>query len=185
MDPPPGLFSNLISNSSPLPSFDQRWTTEYWRSDYFSEWNQSRRLTTLIMSDSNKSTAVASLRRMTMRCGSFQNVKHLTTVRLLVVPCPPVVEVLIRRPDTKYQVGTRQSEKTFCSFVVVFASAWFQCTEWHRKSRRFERTCTFFSFPRSAASFGVALPNAVVSGWATASLKSIARALSPRRTKEL
>ncbi len=30
--------------------------------------------------------------------------KHLTTVRLVVVPCPPVVEVLIRRPDTKYQV---------------------------------------------------------------------------------
>ncbi len=34
----------------------------------------------------------------------FQSVKHLTTVRLVVVPCPPVVEVLIRRPDTKYQV---------------------------------------------------------------------------------
>ena len=31
--------------------------------------------------------------------------KHLTTVRLVVVHCPPVVEVLIRRPDVKYQLG--------------------------------------------------------------------------------
>ena len=31
--------------------------------------------------------------------------KSLTLVRLVVVPCPPVVEVLIKRPDTKYQLG--------------------------------------------------------------------------------
>ena len=31
--------------------------------------------------------------------------KHLTTIRFVVVPCPPVVEVLIRRPDIKYQLG--------------------------------------------------------------------------------
>ena len=29
----------------------------------------------------------------------------MTLVRLVVVPCPPVVEVLIKRPDTKYQLG--------------------------------------------------------------------------------
>ncbi len=33
--------------------------------------------------------------------------KHLTTVRFVVVPCPPVVEVLIRRPDIKYQVDIK------------------------------------------------------------------------------
>ncbi len=35
----------------------------------------------------------------------IKNAKHLTLVRLVVVPCPPVVEVLIKRPDTKYQLG--------------------------------------------------------------------------------
>ncbi len=35
----------------------------------------------------------------------FKTMKHLTIVRLVVVPCPPVVEVLIKRPDTKYQLG--------------------------------------------------------------------------------
>ena len=34
-----------------------------------------------------------------------KNTRHLTLVRLVVVPCPPVVEVLIKRPDTKYQLG--------------------------------------------------------------------------------
>ena len=35
----------------------------------------------------------------------IKNAKNLTIVRLVVVPCPPVVEVLIKRPDTKYQLG--------------------------------------------------------------------------------
>ena len=35
----------------------------------------------------------------------IKNVRHLTLVRLVVVPCPPVVEVLIKRPDIKYQLG--------------------------------------------------------------------------------
>lgn len=35
----------------------------------------------------------------------FKNAKNMTLVRLVVVPCPPVVEVLIKRPDTKYQLG--------------------------------------------------------------------------------
>lgn len=34
-----------------------------------------------------------------------QNTKYNTAVKLTVVPCPPVVEVKIRRPDTKYQLG--------------------------------------------------------------------------------
>ena len=34
-----------------------------------------------------------------------QNTKSATVVKLTVVPCPPVVEVKIKRPDTKYQLG--------------------------------------------------------------------------------
>ncbi len=35
----------------------------------------------------------------------LQNAKSATVVKLTVVPCPPVVEVKIKRPDTKYQLG--------------------------------------------------------------------------------
>ena len=35
----------------------------------------------------------------------LQNTKAQTVVKLTVVPCPPVVEVKIKRPDTKYQLG--------------------------------------------------------------------------------
>ena len=35
----------------------------------------------------------------------IKSTKHMTLVRLVVVPCPPVVEVLIKRPDIKYQLG--------------------------------------------------------------------------------
>ena len=34
-----------------------------------------------------------------------QNTKNQTAVKLTVVPCAPVVEVKIKRPDTKYQLG--------------------------------------------------------------------------------
>ncbi|CAF3480223.1 unnamed protein product [Rotaria socialis] len=46
-----------------------------------------------------------------------KSVKHLTTVRLVVVPCPPVVEVLIRRPDTKYQLGFSVQNGIICSLL--------------------------------------------------------------------
>lgn len=36
---------------------------------------------------------------------SFQNTKNKTAVKLTAVSCPPVVEVKIKRPDTKYQLG--------------------------------------------------------------------------------
>lgn len=35
----------------------------------------------------------------------MQGTRHQTVVKLTVVPCPPVVEVLIKRPDVKYQLG--------------------------------------------------------------------------------
>jgi hypothetical protein len=38
-------------------------------------------------------------------CLFLQNAKSATVVKLTVVPCPPVVEVKIKRPDTKYQLG--------------------------------------------------------------------------------
>ncbi|CAF2517489.1 unnamed protein product [Rotaria sp. Silwood2] len=47
----------------------------------------------------------------------IKSVKHLTTVRLVVVPCPPVVEVLIRRPDTKYQLGFSVQNGIICSLL--------------------------------------------------------------------
>lgn len=34
-----------------------------------------------------------------------QETRRLMAVKLSVVSCPPVVEVLIKRPDTKYQLG--------------------------------------------------------------------------------
>ncbi|UJR08333.1 hypothetical protein I4U23_012604 [Adineta vaga] len=47
----------------------------------------------------------------------IKNMKHLTTVRFVVVPCPPVVEVLIRRPDTKYQLGFSVQNGIICSLL--------------------------------------------------------------------
>lgn len=35
----------------------------------------------------------------------IKNAKTQTAVKLTVIPCPPVVEVKIKRPDTKYQLG--------------------------------------------------------------------------------
>lgn len=35
----------------------------------------------------------------------IKNSKSQTVVKLTVVPCAPVVEVKIKRPDTKYQLG--------------------------------------------------------------------------------
>ena len=35
----------------------------------------------------------------------FQNAKNKTAVKLTAVSCAPVVEVKIKRPDTKYQLG--------------------------------------------------------------------------------
>jgi hypothetical protein len=48
----------------------------------------------------------------------IKNTKHLTLIRLVVVPCPPVVEVLIKRPDTKYQLGFSVQDG-IVSFVTI------------------------------------------------------------------
>ncbi|XP_067666290.1 uncharacterized protein [Haliotis asinina] len=43
--------------------------------------------------------------------------KPQTVVKLTVVPCPPVVEVLIKRPDVKYQLGFSVQNGVICSLL--------------------------------------------------------------------
>ena len=47
----------------------------------------------------------------------LQAVKSLTAVRLCVVSRPPVVEVLIKRPDKKYQLGFSVQNGVICSLL--------------------------------------------------------------------
>ena len=44
----------------------------------------------------------------------FQTSKNQTVVKLTVVPCAPVVEVLIKRPDVKYQLGFSVQNGVVC-----------------------------------------------------------------------
>ena len=68
------------------------------------------------MSISNKSNLKESKFKLNkiINKKTKQNAKHLTLVRLVVVPCPPVVEVLIKRPDTKYQLGFSVQDGIVC-----------------------------------------------------------------------
>lgn len=50
----------------------------------------------------------------------IKSTKHMTLVRLVVVPCPPVVEVLIKRPDTKYQLGFSVQDGIVMTFFSYF-----------------------------------------------------------------
>ncbi|XP_050400157.1 serine/threonine-protein kinase pakD isoform X5 [Patella vulgata] len=43
--------------------------------------------------------------------------KNQTVVKLTVVPCPPVVEVIIKRPDVKYQLGFSVQNGVICSLL--------------------------------------------------------------------
>ncbi|XP_065944838.1 amyloid-beta A4 precursor protein-binding family A member 2-like [Magallana gigas] len=43
--------------------------------------------------------------------------KNQTVVKLTVVPCAPVVEVLIKRPDVKYQLGFSVQNGVVCSLL--------------------------------------------------------------------
>ncbi|PAV73332.1 hypothetical protein WR25_18906 [Diploscapter pachys] len=47
----------------------------------------------------------------------IKNTKSATAVRLTVVSTPPVVEVRIRRPDTKYQLGFSVQNGVICSLL--------------------------------------------------------------------
>merc|ERR1719264_280719 len=46
-----------------------------------------------------------------------QNIKNKTVVKLTAVSCPPVVEVKIKRPDTKYQLGFSVQNGVICSLL--------------------------------------------------------------------
>uniref|UniRef100_A0A0K0FUL9 Homeobox domain-containing protein n=1 Tax=Strongyloides venezuelensis TaxID=75913 RepID=A0A0K0FUL9_STRVS len=48
---------------------------------------------------------------------NIRNVKTSTAVRLTVVSTPPVVEVRIKRPDTKYQLGFSVQNGVICSLL--------------------------------------------------------------------
>jgi C-terminal processing protease CtpA/Prc len=50
----------------------------------------------------------------------IKNAKTLTAVKLTVVPCAPVVEVKIRRPDTKYQLGFSVQNGVVCVFIACY-----------------------------------------------------------------
>ncbi|PNF35553.1 hypothetical protein B7P43_G04105 [Cryptotermes secundus] len=47
----------------------------------------------------------------------IKNTKTQTVVKLTVVPCAPVVEVKIKRPDTKYQLGFSVQNGVICSLL--------------------------------------------------------------------
>lgn len=51
-------------------------------------------------------------------CQSYiRNAKNQTAVKFTVVPCPPVVEVKIKRPNTKYQLGFSVQNGVICSLL--------------------------------------------------------------------
>lgn len=47
----------------------------------------------------------------------IKNTRNQTVVKLTVVPCAPVVEVKIKRPDTKYQLGFSVQNGVICSLL--------------------------------------------------------------------
>ncbi|XP_022246545.1 uncharacterized protein LOC106463357 isoform X3 [Limulus polyphemus] len=47
----------------------------------------------------------------------IKNTKNQTVVKMTVVPCAPVVEVKIKRPDTKYQLGFSVQNGVICSLL--------------------------------------------------------------------
>ncbi|XP_053201430.1 protein lin-10-like, partial [Panonychus citri] len=51
-------------------------------------------------------------------CQSYiKNTKNQTAVKMTLVPCAPVVEVKIKRPDTKYQLGFSVQNGVICSLL--------------------------------------------------------------------
>ncbi|XP_055585305.1 uncharacterized protein LOC129738131 isoform X2 [Uranotaenia lowii] len=49
--------------------------------------------------------------------GYIKNTKNQTAVKFTVVPCAPVVEVKIKRPNTKYQLGFSVQNGVICSLL--------------------------------------------------------------------
>lgn len=58
-----------------------------------------------------------------INCFSFlflKNSKPQTVIKLTVVPCAPVVEVKIKRPDTKYQLGFSVQNGVVSDIKVIY-----------------------------------------------------------------
>lgn len=51
--------------------------------------------------------------------GYIKNTKNQTVVKFTVVPCAPVVEVKIKRPNTKYQLGFSVQNGVVCSSLLI------------------------------------------------------------------
>lgn len=52
----------------------------------------------------------------------IKNSKNQTVVKLTVVPCAPVVEVKIKRPDTKYQLGFSVQNGVVTTYIFLTES---------------------------------------------------------------
>ena len=50
---------------------------------------------------------------------TWQNTKNKTAVKLTAVSCAPVVEVKIKRPDTKYQLGFSVQNGVVSAFDLI------------------------------------------------------------------
>lgn len=94
----------------------------------------------------------------------FQNAKSATVVKLTVVPCPPVVEVKIKRPDTKYQLGFSVQNGVVSVSTLLNENACAPCP-----------SCFFFHFDRFVAYFEEGLRSGEVYVSGTASLKLTGR----------
>nr|AAX30114.1 munc18-1-interacting protein 1 [Schistosoma japonicum] len=47
----------------------------------------------------------------------IKNCRQCTIVKLMIICCPPVVEVLIRRPSLNYQLGFSVQDGVICSLL--------------------------------------------------------------------
>lgn len=101
----------------------------------------------------------------------IKNTKNQTVVKFTVVPCAPVVEVKIKRPETKYQLGFSVQNGVVSAVIlqVIVVDIIADLPPPH--------SC------RSAACYAVALRNVVVCEWVIASLRSTIRALSRCRMR--
>ena len=98
--------SNFLTTAQPSPQLGPRSLYEY-------KWSNLRGIieggiTTTTAADiglTRLNITQAPAIQHTNNLGLFQNCKTKTAVKLTAVSCPPVVEVKIKRPDTKYQLG--------------------------------------------------------------------------------
>ena len=57
---------------------------------------------------------------MLLNIAFFKNTKNKTAVKLTAVSCAPVVEVKIKRPDTKYQLGFSVQNGVVSLYILLY-----------------------------------------------------------------